>query len=203
MDEFDLFWELMSPRAQKWVLSGRMTLEEALYLTEHDEDTTRPVLTEAQVDACMVRTHGKQREKLLRRCPGIGEACASKSELVEELLSMPDRVQCAFLEGRLTFTQARYATARGFRGVVLTQFLQIGAKEGRTSVNEKTRNTFATLREGLARQVRQQAYLKELLAKNILQEDMASKFAEYGTPIEHIQLYVAGYTGVPYSRSTA
>lgn len=194
MEEIQVLWDLLSQRAKWWVFSGRMTLEEAHFLTQHDQERSRPEITNNQIRACMKRAHGVQRDQLVERCAKMGvdikRPVRRFSDLISELGEMPERVREAFVRGRLNLVQARYATVSGIRGCVLDQFLRIGAREGLEAVSKKARDTFEQAHKQAQREMHRRVYLKQLLHDCLLDEDAVRGLVEYGTPVEYIEIYL-------------
>jgi hypothetical protein len=179
MREFNALWNELSERAQRWVLSGRMTLEEACYLTEHDENADAPTISEDHADHCMDLAHGRHREQLVARCPEIAEPLPNKEELDTVLKAMPERIRKLFLNGQLTLAQTLYAAIRGLRGIVLDQFVQIRGREPDDVLTEKVRRSFERL-----------AFLAELTVSGMLDKNVANQLSRWGTSIEGLQIYV-------------
>ncbi len=112
---------VLSNRSVGWILSGRMTPEEARYLDAH------PDLTDAQVAGCMDRVHGEQHRRILALAPDLNRPAADLWTFLGELSSMHQTVQRRFLEGTITIPVARFGSER-YQGEALERFLDRNAR---------------------------------------------------------------------------
>ncbi len=173
-----------SPAALSWVLRARMSLEEATYLTAH------PGLTDEQVDTCLKRRHGVYERRFLKRYPDLGGVVRDIDQFVTELEAMPAIVCEAFLLGRLTLLQVRYAAMRGFDQRVIVGLAIMNPPLDSIGFSPSVIDEF----EPLVGEDRR-AYLDRLRRSGALDESMTAAFRRDLTTIEGISAYARSISG--------
>lgn len=106
LDTVHTLWQKFTTRAKTLVLEGVVTLADAIFITN------TPAMNDQHLSRWLQRNRLPRHQWLTKQQPWLDRVAASIDEVIDEmreLLHASRSAVQAFLEGRLTLVQARYA----------------------------------------------------------------------------------------------